>query len=412
VLQPLRDPLRIFTDQVVVPASYIVFKDGGRTYVKNGRTGRIEHSSDDDAEALQYAINTASNQDKIVVISDLDLGGKRIVIDSKVLFVDFSMRTVSRGGITVKNLAGYGVSGVIANLVMTRPLSPAIDRIDVRNHVLFNVEIVEPDIGIRERAETTWIYGNTAMAVRMIGVHGVGVLISGNGYQANLMWYYLLDIWGDGTTAPTGIKSENSAANVYNDMSQFFGVHLENLGTGIYYDKARSWEFHSVWFEGNKNYDVDVQDGWFLKIFGWNKTWTPSLKINNPNNRSVTIVQEDVIQSSQFVGVLTPNATPALDDRVWFGGPSTGDAIANVPSRGYTFRIWFRGGRDGELRILVDASKNVIFSNPAGMNIYVSNIRIPTSPPPNPAAGSMYFNPSENKLYVYNGTAWVAVQLS
>jgi len=387
-------------------ASYIIFKGSdGKAYVKNGLTGQIEYSSNGDADVLQYAINVSKNGDKIVVVSDLDFAGKRITIDGKVLFIDFSMHTVRNGGITIKNLPVYNSAGMIANLVMDHPLSPAIDRIDVRNHVLFNVVLIEPGIGIRERAETTWTYGNTAIAVRMFGVHGVGVLISGNGHQANLMWYYLLDIWGDGTTNPIGIKSENSGANVYNDMSQFFGVHLENLGTGIYYDKTRNWEFHSVWFENNKNYDVDIQDGYGFKLFG--SIFVPN--INNPNNRTVTIIQQDYISAYVLAGTLAPSGTKN-DNNVWFGG--TTDAIINIPSRSYALRIWFRGSNDGELHISADANKNINLLNPSNMNIYVQNIQIPTSPPPNPVAGSMYFDPSTNKLYIYNGSTWVSVQLS
>ena len=37
---------------------------------------------------------------------------------------------------------------------------------------------------------------------------------------------------------------------------------------------------------------------------------------------------------------------------------------------------------------------------------------VPTSPPPNPVAGSLYFDPSTGKLYVYDGTAWKSVTLA
>jgi len=62
MLQPHRDPLRLFADFAVTPASYIVFKGGGKTYVKNGLTGAIEFSSADDASAIQYAISSAVSQ--------------------------------------------------------------------------------------------------------------------------------------------------------------------------------------------------------------------------------------------------------------------------------------------------------------------------------------------------------------
>jgi len=48
-------------DQIipVAPASYIVYKEHNRTFVKNGLTGAIEYSSDDDAAAIQYALDSA-----------------------------------------------------------------------------------------------------------------------------------------------------------------------------------------------------------------------------------------------------------------------------------------------------------------------------------------------------------------
>jgi hypothetical protein len=57
VLQALRDPLKLFTDFVVTPASYIVFTDGSRYYAKNGSTGQIEYSDVDATKTIQYAID-------------------------------------------------------------------------------------------------------------------------------------------------------------------------------------------------------------------------------------------------------------------------------------------------------------------------------------------------------------------
>jgi hypothetical protein len=57
VLQALRDPLRVFTDFVVTPASYIVFTDGARYYAKNGSTGAVEYSDTDASNVFQYAVD-------------------------------------------------------------------------------------------------------------------------------------------------------------------------------------------------------------------------------------------------------------------------------------------------------------------------------------------------------------------
>jgi hypothetical protein len=58
MLQPLRDPLRLFTDQVVIPPSYLIFKDdAGNIYAKNGRTGQINFPGTDAATVIQQAID-------------------------------------------------------------------------------------------------------------------------------------------------------------------------------------------------------------------------------------------------------------------------------------------------------------------------------------------------------------------
>jgi hypothetical protein len=59
MLQALRDPLRVFTDFAVRPASYIVFTDGQMYYVVNGRTGQVEYSDSDAANAINYAVSVA-----------------------------------------------------------------------------------------------------------------------------------------------------------------------------------------------------------------------------------------------------------------------------------------------------------------------------------------------------------------
>jgi len=68
MLQPLRDPLRLFTDQVITPASYIIFQDdAGRVYAKNGKTGMIEFSGTDAADVIQKAINALTSGGKILI---------------------------------------------------------------------------------------------------------------------------------------------------------------------------------------------------------------------------------------------------------------------------------------------------------------------------------------------------------
>jgi len=45
-------------------------------------------------------------------------------------------------------------------------------------------------------------------------------------------------------------------------------------------------------------------------------------------------------------------------------------------------------------------------------NYVFNRLAIPTSPPPNPEAGSMYFDSSTGTLYIYDGSAWKSVTLT
>jgi hypothetical protein len=57
MLQPLRDPTRVFSDQIVIPPSYLIWTSGTNVYAKNGLTGQIEFSGTDAATVIQSAIN-------------------------------------------------------------------------------------------------------------------------------------------------------------------------------------------------------------------------------------------------------------------------------------------------------------------------------------------------------------------
>ena len=84
MLQPLHDPLRRFTDQIVVEPSYIIFQDGNIVYAKNGRTGAIEFSSSDASSVIQQAINALPNGGKIFIKAGTYYISKAIVLANNV----------------------------------------------------------------------------------------------------------------------------------------------------------------------------------------------------------------------------------------------------------------------------------------------------------------------------------------
>jgi len=105
------------------------------------------------------------------------------------------------------------------------------------------------------------------------------------------------------------------------------------------------------------------------------------------------------------------------------------EQLVNVLTEMYNDTSPLRGGYvvkdlipnvDRQLNIGSQVYKfNEIWSSYSYVNVKatISNAKvqtslvIPTTSPPSPEAGSMYFDPSTSKLYVYDGTAWKSVNL-
>lgn len=94
MLQAVRDPSKLFTDQVVVPSSYIIFgedTDGDGVsdiiYAKNGRTGQIEFSGKDATAVIQNVIDKAPEGSRIFIKGAFTL---RSIVVNKPLYLKFS----------------------------------------------------------------------------------------------------------------------------------------------------------------------------------------------------------------------------------------------------------------------------------------------------------------------------------
>jgi hypothetical protein len=96
MLQALRDPVRVFTDFVVTPATYIVFTDGSKYYAKNGSTGVIEYSDTDASNVIQYAVNNVNI-----------LGGGKILIRRGKYIINRSVKPLSNVAIEVEDGAVF-----------------------------------------------------------------------------------------------------------------------------------------------------------------------------------------------------------------------------------------------------------------------------------------------------------------
>jgi hypothetical protein len=133
MLQALRDPLRVFSDFVVRPATYIVFVDGGRYYVVNGRTGQFEYASESASKAIQYAVDKTS-----------EMGGGRVFIRAGSYYLPYRDYVYLKDGVVVEG------EGLATRLLME---SANIRIISVRDVAVRNLYIAP--YGLAESAKDT-----------------------------------------------------------------------------------------------------------------------------------------------------------------------------------------------------------------------------------------------------------------
>jgi hypothetical protein len=84
MLQPLRDPAKLFSDQTIVEADYIIFQIGGNYFAKNGLTGQIEYSGLTDPVDVLQGIHDGFPMDTAVINTyfkpALFLSNKRLTV--------------------------------------------------------------------------------------------------------------------------------------------------------------------------------------------------------------------------------------------------------------------------------------------------------------------------------------------
>lgn len=84
MLQPLRDPAKLFSDQTIVEADYIIFQIGNNYFAKNGLTGQIEYSGLTDPVDVLQGIHDNFPMDTAVINTyfkpALFLSSKRLTV--------------------------------------------------------------------------------------------------------------------------------------------------------------------------------------------------------------------------------------------------------------------------------------------------------------------------------------------
>ena len=433
-------------ESFVSPASYTIFKSGSLVKARNGRTGQIEFSDPDAATVIQQAIDSIS-RGTIVLKSELTLtsamqlkSNVKVLIEGKIDIASDIYGFILDGTENAR-LEG-GEIEVTASTYTKAPIKLSGD--ECRRNKIKNVRIKLPSgqgygLHLRYASEEEG-YWNTFESIDIFrGKQGIQVELIDNGWF-NGNYFADIKVWrpseygfaiinngnGYGGNVHIGVITEVGAQD---NVSAFF---LE--GTGSYF------EYNT--FAGCDAYDLGSTNSYFFaqgsslpSYRRWNTivgglnshvlqgSWQETFTLIAPMNFRTDIYEnyyELVLQNKPNITIkLLPsgesnntrieiNRQPILSREALLIGALEAGAfnIKSYAYSGYTLRpLRFQNSHpDGTLKTVatMDTDDNFKFNA----------IAIPTSVPTNPVTGSMYFDPETNKLYIYNGTAWVSVALT
>jgi hypothetical protein len=105
------------------------------------------------------------------------------------------------------------------------------------------------------------------------------------------------------------------------------------------------------------------------------------------------------------------NALYGAYANVFLGGWLEGSTTDILLDSGAWFNR-FIGMQAADSPTVTDSGTGNIIDIGAGYSTYATGFCLPVQAGGAPRQGSIYFNPSTNKLYIHNGTAWVSVTLS
>ena len=121
IAQPLRDPGKLFTDQVLIPPSQLVFLLAGKTYRKSGMpetAGQIAGGLTDASTVIQAALNSLTSgrtrKEKVVLKGDFSINAEIVLKSYTILDLKDAKLTLANG--VNNNMLRYEVKATYVDI--------------------------------------------------------------------------------------------------------------------------------------------------------------------------------------------------------------------------------------------------------------------------------------------------------
>jgi len=314
----VRDPSKVFADYAITQATYVVFKRGSVTYVKDGESGEIVYSSLDDASAIQFAINKANDE-----------GGGRVYVKRGEYVINSTINLLSN-----VVLVGEGVSTHLSTNKDIRVLLAD----DVENIVVSDLFISgDGDANKTNQTAVRLDYGKYAVIERLridnMGYDGIEVQAASEAIVTHNVVSNCKDD-GIGANGLTGevifannISFNNGYSGIHIDVSSQYVMIANNMaysngdygiecvrtsGTGTKY----SVMVGNV-VKGNKNGGIRIRG-----VSGDQaKYWVVSSNVSRVNGYGISL------DSAQYCTVIGNMVTGNNNGGIWIGGDSDDNLI-------------------------------------------------------------------------------------
>jgi len=431
--------------------SYIIWTDGTNYYAKNGATGQIDFSGTDASTVIQLAIDSTATGGEVYVKGDISLKNTvnmssyvTVTLDGTV-YIDADVDGFVFNGTRKATLRG-GLIKVRAS-TFTHSAIKITAGGEARGNSVKDIEIQLPSSGYGIQIylnDGNYAIGNRFERIMVYNpARGVYVQMSDSSVAVT---NYFEDVW---IWYPTqyGFSIENGGYAF--GGNRFISCWTEigfKSNVSAFHFKLTGYEIRNNTFIDCHGYDYGTSNSYFA-IKDPNSTSSPVdniwigcdsayLKSSDDFPRDTWIDRETIKTTlAPGSGLIEQVLKPPLSnmDSILRLKTTKANAMETklmienlavdlkeylaIRANGSAFQIFVWRSSGYTLRPLVFAINDAgIWTEIARIdtdkNFKFSSLVIPTSPPTTPVIGSMYFDSSTSKLYIYDGTAWRSVSLT